>query len=158
MIHKLDKIDLKIVNELQNDGSITNIRLSAKVGISAPPCLRRVKNLEKSGIIKSYHACINPTMLGFSVTIFCEIGLNSQNESDLRGFEEITKKWPLVRECYMTTGGYDFLLKIVARDFDEYQQFLSTHLAILQNVNHIKTRMVVRCAKNIPGIPVELLK
>ncbi|MBP9752244.1 MAG: Lrp/AsnC family transcriptional regulator [Proteobacteria bacterium] len=158
MIHKLDKIDLKILSELQENGRITNIELSKRVGISAPPCLRRVKNLEDAGLISSYHAVLNAPVLGFSVTIFCEVGLNSQNESDLRSFEEIVQKWPLIRECYMITGGYDFLVKIVTHDFDEYQQFLSTYLAKLENVNQIKTRMVVRSAKKQSGIPVELIR
>ncbi|CAO5676160.1 MAG: Leucine-responsive regulatory protein [Holosporales bacterium] len=157
MIQKLDKIDLKILSELQSNGRITNIDLSKRVGISAPPCLRRVKNLEDAGIISSYHATLNAPVLGFTVTIFCEIGLNSQNESDLRSFEEVVQSWPLVRECYMITGGYDFLIKIVTHDFDEYQQFLSAHLARLENVNQIKTRMVVRNGKKQYGVPVELI-
>ena len=157
MIHKLDKIDLAILKELQKDGKLTNIELSKRVGISAPPCLRRVKNLEEEGFIKSYHAHLNHMNLGFSVSIFCEIGLNSQNEMDLREFESIVKEWPLVRECHLITGGYDFLLKVIAKNFDDYQHFLSTKLGNLPNVNHIKTRMIVRSSKQDPGVPIELV-
>jgi DNA-binding Lrp family transcriptional regulator len=158
MIHKLDKIDLNILRELQTEGRLTNIELSKRVGISAPPCLRRVKNLEEAGFIGSYHAHLNIVNLGFNASIFCEIGLNSQNENDLREFETVVKSWPLVRECYMITGGYDFLLKVVAKNFDDYQHFLSTKLGNLANVNHIKTRMIVRTAKKEPGVPVEFIK
>lgn len=158
MIHRLDKIDLKIIAELQKDGKLTNLELSKRVGISPPPCLRRVKNLEDAGIIGSYQANLSATMLGFSVTIFCEVGLNSQNESDLKAFEEETHKWPLVRECYLITGGFDFLLKVVARDFDEYQKFMANDLGAFSAVNQIKTRMVIRAGKKLPGLPVELIK
>lgn len=154
MIPKLDKIDLKILKELQSEGNITNKELAKRVGISPPPCLRRVNNLEKAGIITSYHATVNPYSMGYTVTIFCEVGLHSQNEHELKLFEETTQNWPMVRECYLITGGLDFLLKVVAHDFDEYQQFMTKDLGALSLVSQIKTRMVIRVGKNSPGIPL----
>ncbi|MES2252362.1 MAG: Lrp/AsnC family transcriptional regulator [Pseudomonadota bacterium] len=154
---KLDKIDISILNDLQNTGRITNVELAKRAGISAPPCLRRVNALEDQGIISSYHAHLNPQMLGFTVTIFSEVALTSQNDADLRIFEEKIQEWPLVRECYMVTGGADFLLKIIAQDFDAYQNFLSTQLSTFPLVSQIKTRMVIRASKKQPGIPLELL-
>lgn len=154
MIGKLDRIDLNILNDLQNDGRLTNVDLAKRVGISAPPCLRRVKNLEDRGIIESYQANLNAQILGFGVTIFAEVALTSQNDSDLRVFEEQVQKWPMVRECYLVTGGSDFLLKIVAKDFDSYQTFLSQELSTMDKVAQIKTRMVIRPSKKLPGVPL----
>eukprot|EP01037_Dinobryon_pediforme_P013246 gene13246-13354_t len=117
--------------------------------------LMRVKNLEDQNIIQSYHANLNAGALGFGVIIFAEVALSSQNDADLRVFEEQVQKWPMVRECYMVTGGSDFLLKIVAKDFDAYQSFLSAELSTMVKVAQIKTRMVIRAAKKLPGVPLE---
>lgn len=155
---KLDQIDLSILSDLQGSGRITNVELAKRAGISAPPCLRRVNALEDEGIIASYHAHLSPQALGFTVTIFAEVALTSKNDIDLRSFEEKIQEWPLVRECYMVTGGADFLLKIIAQDFDAYQTFLSTQLATFPLVSQTKTCMVVRTSKNKPGVPLELIK
>jgi DNA-binding Lrp family transcriptional regulator len=154
---KLDDIDLNILNNIQGEGRITNVELARRAGISAPPCLRRVNALEDQGVIASYQANLDPHTLGFAVQIFCEVALTSQNDSDLRIFEEKIQSWPLVRECYMVTGGADFLLKIVAQDFDAYQNFLSTELSTFPLVSQIKTRMVIRSSKKLPGVPLELI-
>lgn len=156
MIAKLDNIDLIILKNLQEHGRMTNVDLAKEAGISAPPCLRRVKALEDHGIIKGYHAVLNHHALGYAVSVFAEVALSSQNDADLRGFEEQALKWPLVRECHMITGGADFLLKIVASDFDQYQNFLSTELTTWPKVAQVKTRMVVRTRKHEPGIPISV--
>ena len=154
---KLDDIDLNILKNIQGEGRITNVELARRAGISAPPCLRRVNALEEQGVIASYQANLDPHTLGFTVQIFCEVALTSQNDSDLRIFEDKIQEWPLVRECYMVTGGADFLLKIVAQDFDAYQNFLSTELSTFSLVSQIKTRMVIRASKKLPGVPLELI-
>ncbi len=123
---KLDRIDRRILRDLQNDGRMTNVELARRAGISAPPCLRRVRALEEAGYIRGYHADINPEALGFGVTVFAQVGLTSQAEADLRKFEELVNTWPLVRECHMLAGETDFLLKVVAEDWDSYQRFLTT--------------------------------
>jgi DNA-binding Lrp family transcriptional regulator len=152
---KLDKIDLRILADLQADGRMTNVDLAARAGISAPPCLRRVRALEEGGFLKGYHAEVNAEALGFGVTIFAQVGLNSQAETDLKAFEALVGTWPMVRECHMLAGETDFLLKIVAHDWDAYQKFLTTHLTPAPSVSHVKSALAIRTSKLLPGVPIE---
>ena len=151
---KLDKIDRHILADLQADGRMTNVDLAKRAGISAPPCLRRVRALEKAGVVRGYHADIAPEALGFTVTVFALVGLNSQAEADLKAFEGLMGSWPNVRECHMLAGEADFLVKIVAEDWDHYQKFLTTQLTSAPNVSHVKSLMVFRTAKYEPGVPI----
>jgi DNA-binding Lrp family transcriptional regulator len=153
---KLDRIDRRILRDLQEDGRMTNVELAQRAGISAPPCLRRVRALEEANFIRGYHADINPEALGYSVTVFAHVGLTSQAEPDLRRFEELVQSWPLVRECYMLAGETDFLLKIVAEDWDAYQKFLTTRLTAAPNVSHVKSSLSIRGSKWQPGVPIEV--
>lgn len=153
---KLDRIDRKILNDLQESGRMTNVELAERAGISAPPCLRRVRALEEAGVIKGYHADIDPVSLGFGVTVFAQVGLSSQSEVDLKKFEDLVRSWPLVRECYLVSGEADYILKIVAEDWDSYQKFLTSHLTTAPNVSHIKSALGIRVAKHKPGVPVEI--
>jgi len=153
---KIDKIDRKILKELQEEGRITNVELAGRVGISAPPCLRRVRALEKSGLIKGYHADIEASELGYNITVFAQIGLTSQAEPDLVAFEELVNSWPAVRECNMLAGEIDFLLKVVAEDWETYQHFVMTKLTAAPNVAHVKSSLAIRSSKAFPGVPVEL--
>jgi DNA-binding Lrp family transcriptional regulator len=152
---KLDKIDKKILRDLQADGRITNVELAKNVGISAPPCLRRVRALEEAGYIKSYHAKVNPSALGYSVTVFAMVKLTSHAENELVKFEKQIKEWPMVRECHMLAGDVDFILKIVARDWDSYQGFLTNELTKLPNVTSVKSSLAIRASKDEPGVPIE---
>ena len=120
---KLDRIDRQILDLLQTDGRMTNIELARRVGISPPPCLRRVRALEEAGFIRGYHADLAAEALGFGVTVFAQVGLRSQAEADLKAFEMLVAGWPEVREAHMLAGETDFLLKIVASDWDNYQRF-----------------------------------
>jgi len=131
---KLDQIDLKILAELQADGRMTNVELSRRVGISAPPCLRRVKALEDSGLIERYHAQVNARDLGFEVQVFAMVGLHNQAEVDLSAFEDQARSWPLVRECHMLNGEIDFILKCTAPDLSTFQRFLTEDLTSAKNV------------------------
>ncbi|MCF6195693.1 MAG: Lrp/AsnC family transcriptional regulator [Emcibacter sp.] len=151
---KLDDIDLRILENLQEDGRITNVDLAEKVGITAPPCLRRVRALEEAGFIRGYHADLDAEAMGFGLTVFAMVGLHSQAESDLKAFEELVASWPLVRETYMLNGEIDFILKIVARDLAQFQSFLTTHLTPAPNVDSVKTSLSIRCAKKLHGVPV----
>lgn len=153
---KLDRIDRKILHDLQDNGRMTNVELAERAGISAPPCLRRVRALEEAGVIKGYHADIDAQTLGFGITVFAQVGLDNQAEADLQKFEEQVKQWPLVRECYLVSGEADYILKIVAEDWDSYQKFLTTHLTTAPNVSHIKSALGVRVAKCKPGVPVDV--
>ena len=123
--NKLDNIDLKILNELQMNGDITNVKLANKLKISPPSCLRRVKSLEQKNLILGYNAIVNPELLGYKVTVFAYVGLESQAENDLKTFENYISNFPEVRECHMLVGEVDFLLKIVAKDWDDFQSFLT---------------------------------
>lgn len=156
--HKLDEIDRKILSELQADGRMTNVELASRVGISAPPCLRRVRTLEEAGYIRGYHADVNPRELGFEVHVFAMVGLNSQAEADLSAFEQRCRDWPLVRECHMLNGEIDFILKCVAPDLSSFQNFLTEELLKANNVASVKTSLVIRCAKDQPGVPFEILE
>ena len=152
---KLDRIDRKILKELQDDGRITNVDLAERVGISAPPCLRRVRALEENNLILGYHAHLDAASLGYGVTVFAQVGLGNQSENDLNRFIEMVSGWPKVRECYMVAGEADFLLKIVAADWDDYQQFLTKHLTAAPNVSHVKSSLTVKLCKYEPGIPIK---
>lgn len=153
---KLDRIDRKILHDLQEKGRMTNVELAERAGISAPPCLRRVRALEEAGVIKGYHADIDSNSLGFGVMVFAQVGLSNQAETDLKKFEDLVRSWPLVRECYLVSGEADYILKIVAEDWDAYQKFLTTHLTTAPNVSHIKSALGIRVAKHKPGVPVEV--
>ena len=153
---KLDRIDRRILRDLQADGRMTNVDLAKRAGISAPPCLRRVRALEESGYIRGYHADINPEALGFGVTIFAQVGLASQAEADLKAFEELVRSWPEVREGHMLAGETDFLMKVVATDWDAYQKFLTTQLTTAPNVSQVKSALAIRMSKYEPGVPIEV--
>ena len=153
---KLDLIDRKILSDLQCQGRITNIELSTRVGISAPPCLRRVRALEEAGYIKGYHANIDHKLMGYHITVFAQVGLNSQAESDLEAFEAEVIQLNEVRECHMLAGETDFLLKIVAKDWESYEEFLTTKLTPAKNVSHVKSALSFRSAKLSPGVPINL--
>ena len=151
---KLDSVDRQILHDLQDHGRMTNVDLAKNAGISAPPCLRRVRALEDVGIIKGYHADIDPDALGYSVQVFAFVGLTSQAETDLRDFETLVSTWPQVRECHMLMGEIDFLLKIVAHDWDDFQKFLTSNLTPAKNVSHVKTALSIRSAKQRFGVPI----
>lgn len=155
---KLDPIDRHILAELQSDGRMTNVELAKRVGISAPPCLRRVRTLEEAGYIRGYHADIDPRELGFEVQVFAMVRLHSQAEADLSAFESCCRAWPLVRECHMLNGEIDFILKCVAPDLPSFQSFLTQELTAAENVASVKTSLVIRCAKDEPGVPFEVLE
>jgi DNA-binding Lrp family transcriptional regulator len=151
---KLDRIDRRILSDLQMDGRITNVELAKNAGISAPPCLRRVRNLEDAGLIISYHARVNAAALGYPMTVFTSVKLTSVGEGELKKFEQQIENWPQVREAYMMTGDNDFLLKIVARDWDDYQNFLTTQLLEAPNVAAVKSSLSVKTSKFLAGVPI----
>ena len=157
-VSKLDPIDRMILAELQADGRMTNVELAKRVGISAPPCLRRVRTLEESGFIRGYHADVDARELGFEVQVFAMVGLQSQAEVDLSAFEAKCQEWPLVRECHMLNGEVDFILKCVAPDLSTFQSFLTEDLTSAENVASVKTSLVIRGAKDEPGVPFDVLE
>jgi DNA-binding Lrp family transcriptional regulator len=155
---RLDSIDRRILALLQADGRMTNVELARQVGISPPPCLRRVRALEEAGFITGYHADLDPQRLGFQVRVFAQVRLKSQAEADLKAFEALAQAWPLVRECHMLNGEVDFILKCVAPDLSTFQTFLTRELTSAPNVASVKTSLVIRAAKHEPGVPFDILE
>ncbi len=151
----LDKTDWLILKELQRDGRITNVELARRVGISSPPCLRRVRALEEEGIITGYCSLVDERLAGFDVTAFAMVGLHRQSEADLVAFEERIRTWPVVRECFMLSGEIDFILKCVTRDLNEFQEFIINELTAAPNVDSVKTSLAIRRTKFKAGIPIE---
>ena len=149
----LDSIDRQILRELQNDGRITNVELASRVGLTAPPCLRRVRMLEEDGVVRGYHASLDPAALGYAITVFALVGLRSQAEADLRAFEAHVAGLDAVRECHMLNGEIDFILKIVARDLSEFQAFLTRELTPAPNVASVRTSLTIRTSKALPDVP-----
>lgn len=144
----LDAIDWKILRELQDDGRITNVELSRRVGISAPPCLRRVKRLEDTGVIRGYRALLNAPALGFDVVAFCLIGLKHQSEVELKAFADRTRLWPIVRRAWMVSGDSDFMLHCVAPDLGTFQSFVIEKLTSAPNVDTVRTALTIRQVKD----------
>lgn len=151
----LDAIDRRLLAELQDEGRVTNVELAQRVGLTAPPCLRRVRALEDAGVIKGYHAELDASKLGFAITVFALVSLKSQAEESLRQFEEHMRTLAEVRECHMLNGEIDFILKIVSRDLQSFQEFLTSKLTPAPNVASVKTSLTIRTAKQVPGVPLE---
>jgi DNA-binding Lrp family transcriptional regulator len=149
-----DRIDRQILGLLQEDGRMTNVDLAEQVGLTAPPCLRRVRALEEAGAIRGYHAELDPAALGYPITVFALVSLKSQAERDLAEFEHHVASIPEIRECHMLNGEIDFILKIVATDLKAFQEILTTHLTPAPNVASVKTSLTIRTSKHAPGIPV----
>ncbi len=152
-VAELDEIDRRILAELQVDGRMTNVELARRADITAPPCLRRVRRLEEAGIIRGYHADSDPQKLGWEIVFFAIVGLESQKEATLAGFEALVAEWPEVRECHMIRGGGDFLLRLVARDTAHENQ-LTQRLTGAPNVGRVQTLQTIRTSRNLAGVPV----
>ena len=151
----LDQIDRLLLGTLQDEGRVTNVELAQRVGLTAPPCLRRVRALEDSGVIRGYHAELDGAKLGFAITVFAMVSLKSQAEEALRQFEDHMRALPEVRECHMLNGEIDFILKIVSKDLQSFQEFLTSKLTPAPNVGSVKTSLTIRTAKQLPGVPLD---
>jgi DNA-binding Lrp family transcriptional regulator len=150
---KLDEIDLRILTELQSDGRMTNVELASRVGISPPPCLRRVRALEEAGVITGYRALLDERKLGIEVVCFAFVHLASQAEADLAAFQERIRDWSLVRECWTLSGDIDFILKCVAADLKAFQDFVAD-LTALPNVRNVRTALALERVKDAPIAPL----
>ena len=151
---RLDAIDRKILKELQEDGRITNVELARRVGISAPPCLRRVRALEEAGYIKGYRALLDEKKLGYEIAVFAMVHLASQAEPDLKAFEDFVRREPFVRECWMLSGEIDFVLKCVAPDLKTFQDFVN-ELTAAPHVRNVKTSLTLRNSKDAAMVPMD---
>ncbi len=154
-VTNLDPIDRQLLSELQDNGRITNVALAEKVGLTAPPCLRRVRALENAGVIRGYHADLDPGTLGYGITVFAMVSLKSQAEDALQAFEQHVGALPEVRECHMLNGEIDYILKVVSEDLQTFQSFLTGYLVNAPNVASVKTSLTIRTTKQEPGVPLD---
>jgi DNA-binding Lrp family transcriptional regulator len=152
---ELDATDWKILRILQEDGRITNVELASRVGISAPPCLRRVKRLEDAGFIRGYRAMLNASALGQALTAFCLVGLHRQSDADLKAFAGACDGWTLVREAWTIQGEADFLLRCVAPDIVTFQDFVIDTLTAAPGVDTVRTALTIRQVKDAPMVALQ---
>lgn len=152
---RLDRIDWMILQELQAQGRITNVELARRVGMSAPPCLRRMRALEEAGFVLGYHAQLNPKLLGFEVEAYAMVRLSSQAEPDITAFETLARDWPYVRDCVLLSGDVDFLMKCIAPDLESFQNFILRDLSAAPNVDQVRTALTIRKSKSEPGLPLD---
>ncbi len=153
MSEKLDKIDLKILKILQENSKITNLDLSKKIGLSPAPTLERVKKLEQSGIVESYHAKVNPQSIGLNVKTFVLVSLAWQKDNALKNFLDKIKEIEEIVECYIITGEADFLMKIVCKDIPTYEQLLFKTLSQIEEIERLKTLMTLSTVKDSSLLP-----
>lgn len=151
----LDAIDWKILKELQVDGRMTNVELARRVGISAPPCLRRVRALEEAGVIRGYRALLDGGMLGYEVTVFAMVQLTAQSEANLNAFSEKVRAMPMVRECHTVSGDVDFVMKCVAPDLQRLQTLVSD-LTAIPNVRNVRTLVALTRVKDEAAVPLDM--
>jgi DNA-binding Lrp family transcriptional regulator len=153
---KLDATDWRILAELQADGRMTNVELAKRIGISPPPCLRRMRALEEAGLITGYRALVDEKKAGFDMTAFAMVGLSSQSEADLLAFQQQVAGWPIVRECHMLSGDVDFILKCVAPDLTAFQNFVIHDLSAARNIASLRTALSIRRTKHEAAVPIDL--
>ena len=151
--HKLDKLDLRILHILQENSKITNLDLSKKIGLSPAPTLERVKKLENSGIIESYHAQVNPQIIGLSVKTFVLVSLAWQKENALENFIHKINQIPEIVECFIITGEADFLMKLVCADIPSYEKLLFKTLSKIEEIERLKTLMTLSTIKDSKILP-----
>jgi len=157
MNNKMDEIDRRIVSELQKDGKMKIKELAAKLNMTNSPVFERIKKLESEGIISGYHAQINPKKLGFQLIAYCSVTLENHHKQTIEQFVGDVKNLPEILECYHIAGLFDYLLKIVVRDMEHYQYFVTQKLAILNNIARVQSSFVMTEIKNTQQLPtVEL--
>lgn len=150
----MDNIDRKILSHLQNDARITNVSLAESVNLSPAPCLRRVRDLEKEGIIRSYTTLLDPDKVGWGVSVFIEVALEKQVMNSLQVFEETINGYPEVMECYLMTGTSDYLLRVVARDLKSLQAFITDKLAGIPGVANMRSSIALKQVKYKTELPI----
>ncbi len=151
----LDEIDRRILASLQAHARLRNVELAEQVGLSASPCLRRVKRLEETGVIRGFATLVDPEAVGLPVSVFVQVTLERQSETALETFESHIAEWPEVMECYLMTGDADYLLRVVAADLTAYQEFLMNKLTRVEGVASIKSSFALRRIAYRTALPVD---
>ena len=152
---KLDAIDRKILQSLQADGRMSLAELSERVGLSPSPCLRRVRLLEKAGVIKRYVAMVDQQSVGLPVSVFVSLKLESQRQQMLANFGKLVARWPEVLECYLMTGPRDYLLRVVVEDLAAYERFLKQKLTRVEGIASIESSFALEQVKYTNVLPIE---
>lgn len=151
---KLDQIDRKVLEKLQSNAKITNAQLSKDIGLSPAPTLERVKKLEQSGIIKSYHAHLDPQKVGLGVTTFVQVTLVGHKKSTTEKFVEKIELIPEVIECHHITGSGDFLLKVISKDIASYQSLILEKINEIEEVASTQTMVILSTFKDSKVLPI----
>lgn len=151
---KIDQLDKRILNALQNNARLSNVELSEKVGLSPSPCLARVKALLESGIIKRHVTLLDPDKLGLSINVFIRISLTSQTEDLLEKFESTVILFPEVLECYLMTGDSDYLLRVATTDVNSFRKFILNKLTPIEGVSNIQTSLALKQVKYETALPI----
>ena len=152
---QLDAIDRRILEHLQDNARISNVDLAARVGISASPCWRRVRELEESGVISNYVTLIDAASVGLMVSVFVNVSLERQVERELGVFQNAIRERPEVMECYLMTGEADFLLRVVVPDLMAYERFLMDHLTRVPGIASIKSSFALKQVKYRTALPLD---
>lgn len=150
----MDNLDRKLISLLQENGKLTMKELSAELGLSITPIYERLRRLENKGLITGYHASVNPKKAGFGFEVFSSVTLESHKADYLREFEVEIAKFSEVMECYHLAGTFDFLLKILVKDMDEYAEFVNRKLAKLNNIRLVQSMMVLKKIKQTAVLPL----
>ena len=150
----IDRYDKSIINLLQKSGRIRNVQLAEAVGLSEAACHRRVRLLEKEGYITSYAARVNASKLGLGGNVFVEITLHQEQQQDLQAFEEAVVRVPEVMECYLVTGQYDYLLRVVVRDLEDFERLHRESITSLPGVSRVQTSFALRAVKKESSLPI----
>lgn len=150
----MDQIDKKILRALQQNGKLQNNELAQLVGLSASPCLRRVKQLEDDGVIDRYVALLNPQKIDLGLTVFARIWLKGQDAETVNAFVEAIQNMPEVVECHLMAGDCDFFLRIVVRDLEDYRRFQIHHLTQISSVQNVKTEIPLQSVKKTTELPL----
>lgn len=152
---KIDKIDLKILRELQENSKITNIELSKKIGLSAAPTLGRVQKLEKAGLLQSYHAQVNKEMLGLGFSALIQVSLTRQISNAMQNFVNEINGIDSVVECYQLTGNFDYQLKVVVPDIPAFDKLITERLSKIEEIRQMQTMVVLSSVKSSPVLPID---
>jgi len=150
----MDYIEYKLLNALQKNARLTNLELAKQVGLSASPCLRRVKSLEESGVISGYSAIINQNKVHLSVNVFVQVSLERQSEERLQIFEEKIMEYREVMEAYLMTGEADYLLRIVVKDLQAYEKFLKDNLTKIKGIASIRSYFSLKQVTRKYNLPI----
>lgn len=151
----LDRFDRKILDLLQQDGRISNVDLAQRVNLSESACLRRVRSLEQGGLIERYAAILDHKQLGLSGTVFVHIALRREEQSELAAFEEAVQKIPEIMECYLMTGEFDYLLRLIVSDMADFERLHNDALTRLPGVARVNSSIAIRTVRRTTKLPID---